>query len=107
MFVRDTGSILPKSTSCFLADVDLISKIFAIQVTGYAGLFGARLFPNRQFPDLQHFEMYINMLCFEMFHRLFDLFKHSGVSKSNIVFGARGHVRKSRKHRNEEFLSLA
>ena len=36
------------SISCFLEDTDPISKIPGIVLDGSSGLFGARLFPNRQ-----------------------------------------------------------
>ena len=85
------------SISCFLEEIDLISKICKILVDGTAGLIGTRLFEMFKLLDFQNPEIHKNTI--------FDLFLGVLVSpKMKIVgFGARGHVQKSRNHRNEGF----
>ena len=55
MFSKDILSILPHFSFMFLIDIDLISKISNLLSHGSSGLFGARLFPNRQAYWFQNF----------------------------------------------------
>ena len=46
------------SMSCFLEDIDLISKILKNLLDGSFGFSGTRLFPKNKMSDFPHFEIY-------------------------------------------------
>ena len=91
------------SILCFLEDIDLISQNSRNLLDGSPGFFGTHLFPTIS-PNMRSFEIRKNHFPL-MIWDLSWVFKSSlGSPKmNNIGFGAQGHVRKSRNHRNEGF----
>ena len=87
------------SIACFLGDIDPISKICKISFDESSGLFGARRF--QKIKDFQHLDIYKNNIS-KLFWDSSIILCILGSPKINIIgFGAQGHVKKSRNHRNE------
>ena len=58
VFETDLVHITKIAISCFLIDIDLISKILKILLDGSSGYFGARLFELLENMDFRNIESY-------------------------------------------------
>ena len=90
------------SISCFLEDMDLISKIFTIMLDGPSGCFGAHVLDNVSCFGFPIFLRFTKLLLFQS-PVCFSICVGILVSPQikGIGLGAHGHVPKSRNHRNE------
>ena len=92
--------------SCFLEDIDLVSKIFKICSDGSSSLFGARLFENCQTFGFEKFwGLWAKQYVLKRFQRFswFCLGVLVSPKIKVIGFGRKVPVQKSRNHENEEF----
>ena len=100
------SKICQMSISCFLEEIDPISKISKIILDRSSGMFVARLFEQH---EKLNFRSLITKLFFENVPGAFldFLLGILGSPKMKILgFGAWGHVQKFRNHTNEEFRIL-
>ena len=106
MSPKDICSILPNFHVMFLIDIDIMSKIYEMLLDGSSGFVGPVFSKFDKVLGLPIFDIY-NNICKRapgIYSIVFGVLVSQKIN--NIGFGARGHVRKSRNHRNDEFEAL-